>query len=74
MFASEPVHDPFPGELVQVSEGPTRHAVPEVAGPAPQHLVDAAEQFATGRWFVPILVIVFTFARIEVNDFFEGQV
>ena len=27
MFASEPVHDPFPGELVQVGEGPIRHAV-----------------------------------------------
>ena len=47
--------------------------MPEVVRPAAQHLVELAQQVGQGL-FVPCLVIVFTFAVIEVSAFFDSQV
>ena len=40
----EPADDPPEGEVIDVVEGPGRHAVTEVVAPAPQYRVQPAQQ------------------------------
>src|SRR5690606_30799479 len=41
---SQPLDDPLPDEMAQVSESGVRDAETEVGGPAPQHPVEAVQQ------------------------------
>ena len=51
---AEPADDSPEGEVVDVAEGPLRHAVPEVRAPAPQDRIDAAQQVCERPMSCPV--------------------
>ena len=60
---AKPVDHPAPGKGVQVAEGPRRHAVPEVVGPAPQHRVQPLQK--VGKGLVRVALCERTHLRLD---------
>jgi hypothetical protein len=71
MLVAKPAAHPSPHIAAQVVEGGLGYAVPEVAGPAPQHQVELGAQGAR-VWFVVPLVSARTFALTATKAFLDG--